>query len=136
MYATKNLLGAHAGCSLVHKCMKAVDPEIASFLEEELEFRTDEQRCIYSLAPVFTMGACAMPLKHVIRQWDRCLAVGAHMNLVFIVSNLILKRNEILQSGISNIPRFLTGREQPVIQVSSIKLLQETSSHHILTKTY
>jgi hypothetical protein len=46
---------------------------------------------------VLTFSACTPPLAEVLLLWDFLLAYGVHMNILAIISQLIILRDEILQ---------------------------------------
>ncbi len=51
---------------------------------------------------VLTLCACTPPLPEVLRLWDFLFAYGPHLNILCIVAQLMLIRNQILTS-----PRFV-----------------------------
>jgi cell cycle arrest protein BUB2 len=46
---------------------------------------------------VLTFSACTPPLSEVLLLWDFLLAYGIHMNILAIISQLIILRDDILQ---------------------------------------
>jgi len=46
---------------------------------------------------VLTFSACTPPLSEVLLLWDFLLAYGVHMNILAIISQLIILRDDILQ---------------------------------------
>ena len=55
------------------------------------------QYCMRLIAAVLTFSACTPPLSEVLLLWDFLLAYGIHMNILAIISQLIILRDEILQ---------------------------------------
>ena len=53
---------------------------------------------IYGFASVLTLCACTPPLPEVLRLWDFLFAYGVHLNILCIVAQLVILRNEILNS--------------------------------------
>ncbi|PWN46452.1 hypothetical protein IE53DRAFT_372427, partial [Violaceomyces palustris] len=47
---------------------------------------------------VLTLCACTPPLDQVLQLWDFLLAFGIHLNVLCVVSQLLLIRDEILKS--------------------------------------
>ncbi len=47
---------------------------------------------------VLTLSACTPPLSEVLILWDFLFAYGTHLNILFIIAQLILIRNHLLQS--------------------------------------
>jgi cell cycle arrest protein BUB2 len=52
---------------------------------------------ILIIQAVLTFSACTPPLAEVLLLWDFLLAYGIHMNILAIISQLIILRDEILQ---------------------------------------
>lgn len=92
-YVRGSMEGVHKGLALVDKILAIVDPKLAAYLSSKgLEAR------IYGFASVLTMCACTPPLPEVLQLWDFYLAYGPHMNLICIVAQLVLIRDQILSS--------------------------------------
>jgi len=53
---------------------------------------------IYGFASVLTMCACTPPLPEVLRLWDFLFAYGPHLNILCIVAQIVLQREELLRS--------------------------------------
>jgi cell cycle arrest protein BUB2 len=45
---------------------------------------------------VLTLSACTPPLPEVLKLWDFLLAYGAHLNILCVVAQLLLMREELL----------------------------------------
>lgn len=92
-YITPNLDGVHVGLSLVDVVLKIIDPVLSKFLDSK--FLKAE---IYAFPSVLTLCACTPPLKSVLKLWDFLFAYGTHMNILFIVAQLISHRSTLLKS--------------------------------------
>lgn len=88
--------GVHRGLALVDRALVAVDPRLATYLLGK--GMTAE---IYAFASVLTFCACTPPLPEVLGLWDFLFAYGPHLNLLCIVAQLVLIRDQILGN-----PRF------------------------------
>ena len=88
-----NMEGVHKGIALVDKILAIVDPKLATHLNQQRVSAT-----VYAFAPVLTLCACVPPLPEVLILWDFYMAYGAHMNLMCIVAQLVLIRDELLHS--------------------------------------
>ncbi|AGO11896.1 AaceriADR131Cp [[Ashbya] aceris (nom. inval.)] len=92
-YLDHSLSGVHTGARLLDECLKIVDPKLSKFLSDNL--LTAE---IYGVPSILTLSSCQKPLDQVCRLWDFMFAYGFHMNLLFIVAQLVKMRTEIMQS--------------------------------------
>lgn len=54
---------------------------------------------IYAFPSVLTLCACTPPLKSVLKLWDFLFAYGTHMNILFVVAQLIINRSQLLNSS-------------------------------------
>lgn len=92
-YVRGSMDGVHRGLALVDKILAIVDPKLSAYLASKgMEAR------IYAFASVLTMCACTPPLPEVLQLWDFCFAYGPHMNLLCIVAQLVLIRDQLLTS--------------------------------------
>ncbi|KAH3899773.1 Bub2p SCDLUD_004061 [Saccharomycodes ludwigii] len=106
-YLDRNLTGVYKGCQLVEICLFIIDPTLSKFLRQE-HLLTAE---IYGVPSILTLSACTPPLHQVIKLWDFMFAYGFHMNLLFIVAQLVLIRTELLNNPspinfLNNLPPF------------------------------
>lgn len=92
-YITPNLDGVHTGLSLVDVVLKIIDPVLSEYLDSK--FLKAE---IYAFPSVLTLCACTPPLESVLKLWDFLFAYGTHMNILFIVAQLISNRSQLLNS--------------------------------------
>jgi Rab-GTPase-TBC domain len=70
-----------------------VDPKLSAYLLSK-----GMHANVYAFASVLTMCACTPPLPEVLHLWDFLLAYGPHLNILCIVAQLIMMRDDILQS--------------------------------------
>ena len=89
--------GVHRGLALVDKTLAIVDPKLSLFLTSK-----SLSAEIYAFPSVLTLCACTPPLPEVLRLWDFLFAYGPHLNIPCIVAQLIMMRNDLLES-----PRFV-----------------------------
>ncbi|TPX11232.1 uncharacterized protein E0L32_001050 [Thyridium curvatum] len=106
--------GVHKGLALVDKVLAIVDPKLSSYL-----LTKNLSAEIYAFPSVLTLCACTPPLPEVLRLWDFLFAFGPHLNILCIVAQLMLIRNEILTSPSPN--KLL--RSFPALQADQIKNL-------------
>ena len=52
---------------------------------------------------VLTLCACTPPLNQVLQLWDFLLAFGVHLNILCVIAQLLLIRDEVMKSS-----RFVT----------------------------
>lgn len=93
LYITPNLDGVHTALSLVDILLRLIDPALAAFLDSK--FLRPE---IYAFPSVLTLCACTPPLHSVLVLWDFLFAYGTHMNILFIVAQLIIHRHRLLKA--------------------------------------
>lgn len=94
LYITPNLDGVHTGLSLVEIILKIMDPVLHEYLDSK--FLKAE---IYAFPSVLTLCACTPPLRSVLKLWDFLFAYGTHMNILFVVAQLVANRTALLQSS-------------------------------------
>ncbi|KAF2806765.1 TBC-domain-containing protein [Mytilinidion resinicola] len=89
--------GVHKGLRLVDTVLEIVDPKLYSHLMSK-----GMHAELYAFASVLTMSACTPPLPEVLQLWDFLFAYGPHLNILCIVAQLILIRDQILGSPSPN----------------------------------
>jgi cell cycle arrest protein BUB2 len=92
-YINPQMSGVHKGLALVDQLLTIVDPKLASHLLSK-----GMKAEIYAFPSVLTLCACTPPLPEVLRLWDFLFAYGTHLNLLCIVSQLVLVRDQLLNS--------------------------------------
>lgn len=85
--------GVHLGLALVDRILALVDPKLAAYLVSK-----GMKAEIYAFASVLTFCACTPPLPEVLNLWDFLFAYGPHLNLLCIVAQLVLIRDQILSN--------------------------------------
>ncbi len=85
--------GVHKGLVLVDQILSIVDPKLYSYLMSK-----GMKANIYGFASVLTLCACTPPLPEVLNLWDFLFAYGPHLNLLCIVAQLVLIRDQLLLS--------------------------------------
>ncbi|KAL7628682.1 CDC16 protein [Parahypoxylon ruwenzoriense] len=104
--------GVHRGLALVDKVLAIVDPKLSYHLTSK-----GLSAEIYAFPSVLTLCACTPPLPEVLKHWDFLFAYGPHLNILCIVAQLIMMRNELLTSLSPN--KLL--RSFPALQAELIK---------------
>ncbi|KAJ2983274.1 hypothetical protein NUW58_g6277 [Xylaria curta] len=89
--------GVHRGLVLVDKVLGIVDTKLSLYLTSK-----GLSAEIYAFPSVLTLCACTPPLPEVLRLWDFLFAYGPHLNILCIVAQLIMMRNELLGSQSPN----------------------------------
>lgn len=115
LYVTPNLDGVHTGFSLVEVVLRIIDPTLSEFLDSK--FLKPQ---IYALPSVLTLCACTPPLQAVLKLWDFLFAYGTHMNILFIVAQLVNIRSDLLASEqpMTLLRNFPPLQEQEIIKLS------------------
>ncbi|KAH8676737.1 rab-GTPase-TBC domain-containing protein [Tricladium varicosporioides] len=85
--------GVHKGLALVDKVLAIVDPKLSLYLVSK-----SMSAELYAFPSVLTLCACTPPLPQVLALWDFLFAYGAHLNILCIVAQLVIMRNQILSS--------------------------------------
>ncbi|WWC88064.1 uncharacterized protein L201_002967 [Kwoniella dendrophila CBS 6074] len=93
LYVQPSLKGVHEGLKLLDKCLEIVDQE----LYEKL-FSKNLKAEIYAFPSVMTLCACTPPLEEVLKLWDFLLAFGIHLNVLCVIAQLLLMRQELMDS--------------------------------------
>ncbi|KAB2577735.1 hypothetical protein BFW01_g4424 [Lasiodiplodia theobromae] len=110
-YVRGSMEGVHKGLALVDTVLEIVDPKLFAHLASK-----GLKAEIYAFASVLTMCACTPPLPEVLLLWDFLFAYGPHLNILCIVAQLVLIRDQILASPSPN--QIL--RSLPPLQAKSI----------------
>lgn len=90
-YIRGSMEGVHRGLGLVDEVLQICDPKLYHYL-----YSKGLNASIYAFASVLTMCACTPPLPEVLQLWDFLFAYGTHLNIVCIVAQLVLIRDQIL----------------------------------------
>jgi cell cycle arrest protein BUB2 len=88
-----------------------VDPELFNYLRsknlsaELYAFPCECYRCCPGTVfypkhlAVLTLCACTPPLDQVLRLWDFLLAFGVHLNVLCVIAQLLLIRDDVIASS-------------------------------------
>lgn len=93
-YIRGAMVGVHKGLALVDKVLAIVDARLHIYLVSK-----GLSAEIYAFPSVLTLCACTPPLPEVLRLWDFLFAYGPHLNILCIVAQLIMMRNDLLGSN-------------------------------------
>ncbi|KAF2403821.1 TBC-domain-containing protein [Trichodelitschia bisporula] len=113
-YIRGSMEGVHAGVRLVDEVLAVCDPKLYSHLLSR-GLRAE----VYAFPSVLTLCACTPPLPEVLALWDFLLACGVHLNVVAVVAQLVLIREQVLGAESPN--QIL--RSFPPLQAGKIKAL-------------
>ncbi|KAF8621553.1 hypothetical protein AX15_007721 [Amanita polypyramis BW_CC] len=94
LYVQPTLEGVHRGLRLLDRCLKIVDPELYGHLRSK-----NLSAEIYAFPSVLTLCACTPPLDQVLQLWDFLLAFGVHLNVLCVIAQLLLMRDEVMNSS-------------------------------------
>ncbi|KIY43289.1 TBC-domain-containing protein [Fistulina hepatica ATCC 64428] len=94
LYVQPTLEGVHRGLKLLDRCLKIVDPELYSYLRSK---KLSAE--IYAFPSVLTLCACTKPLDQVLQLWDFLLAFGAHLNVLCVIAQLLLMRDDVMKAS-------------------------------------
>ncbi|KAL0639691.1 CDC16 protein [Maublancomyces gigas] len=114
-YVRPTMEGVHSGLKLVDQCLETVDPKLYAHLQSK--FLSAE---LYAFPSVLTLSACTPPLPEVLKLWDFLLAYGAHLNILCVVAQLLLMRDELLaaQSPMKLLRQFPPLNSKTIISVA------------------
>ncbi|KAH7104240.1 bub2 protein [Auriculariales sp. MPI-PUGE-AT-0066] len=93
LYVQPTLEGVHRGLKLLDRCLKIVDPDLFAYLRSK-KLAAE----IYAFPSVLTFCACTPPLSEVLKLWDFLLAYGVHLNVLCVIAQLLLMRDELMDS--------------------------------------
>jgi len=92
-YIRGSMEGVHRGLALVDEALQFCDPKLFQYLSSKRLHAS-----IYAFPSVLTMCACTPPLPEVLQLWDFLFAYGMHLNILCIVAQLVLIRDQILSA--------------------------------------
>ncbi|KAF8965522.1 hypothetical protein BGZ46_000574, partial [Entomortierella lignicola] len=91
LYVQPTLQGVHCGIKLLEECLCKIDSELYDYLK--LKKLSAE---LYAVPSVLTICACTPPLEQAMQLWDFLLAWGIHLNIICIIAQLHLIRDELM----------------------------------------
>ena len=92
-YVRPTMEGVHRGLELVDRVLDTVDPKLFGHLKNK-----NLAAELYAFPSVLTLSACTPPLPEVLKLWDFLLAYGAHLNILCVVAQLLLMREDLLHA--------------------------------------
>ncbi|KAG8944911.1 hypothetical protein FRC04_001351 [Tulasnella sp. 424] len=93
LYVQPTLEGVHRGLRLLDQCLQIVDSELYGYLRKK-----NLSAELYAFPSVLTLCACTPPLDQVLQLWDFLLAFGVHLNVLCVIAQLLLIREEVMAS--------------------------------------
>ncbi|KAL7424640.1 CDC16 protein [Cryptotrichosporon argae] len=93
LYVQPTLVGVHRGLKLLDRCLKIVDAELFDHLRSK-----NLSAELYAFPSVLTLCACTPPLDEVLKLWDFLLAFGVHLNILCVIAQLLLIRQDLMES--------------------------------------
>lgn len=115
-YMSKNLDGVSEGCALFEECLRALDPQLADYLIDNMRARTQ----VYAFAPIMTLSACCPPLDSILHLWDIYFAAGVHLNIIFYASQMMLLRYELMDETNEMAKQYVSGRDFPQMDATRL----------------
>ncbi|KAG0342017.1 hypothetical protein BG004_005783, partial [Podila humilis] len=91
LYVQPTLQGVHCGIKLLEECLRKIDVELYDHLKAK---KLSAE--LYAVPSVLTLCACTPPLDQAIQLWDFLLAWGAHLNIICIIAQMHLIRDELM----------------------------------------
>ncbi|KAF8936297.1 hypothetical protein BGZ58_004362 [Dissophora ornata] len=91
LYVQPALQGVHCGIKLLEECLCKIDPELYDYLKSK---RLSAE--VYAFPSVLTICACTPPLEQAMQLWDFLLAWGIHLNIICIIAQLYLIRDDLM----------------------------------------
>ncbi|KAG8980868.1 hypothetical protein FRB90_007430 [Tulasnella sp. 427] len=93
LYVQPTLEGVHRGLRLLDQCLQIVDGELYGYLRKK-----NLSAELYAFPSILTLCACTPPLDQVLQLWDFLLAFGVHLNVLCVIAQLLLIREEVMAS--------------------------------------
>ncbi|EIW66443.1 hypothetical protein TREMEDRAFT_34771 [Tremella mesenterica DSM 1558] len=93
LYVQPTLVGVHRGLKLLDRCLKIVDGELYDHLRSK-----NLSAELYAFPSVLTLCACTPPLDEVLQLWDFLLAFGVHLNVLCVIAQLLLMKQDLMIS--------------------------------------
>ena len=87
--------GVHKGLTLVDKCLSLVEPKLYNYLVVVKGMPAE----IWGFPSVMTFCACTPPLPEVLHLWDFLFAYGPHLNILCIVAQLLMLKDQLMSSS-------------------------------------
>jgi len=94
LYVQPTLEGVHRGLKLLDRCLKIVDADLFAYLRSK-----NLSAELYAFPSILTLCACTPPLDQVLQLWDFLLAFGVHLNVLCVIAQLLLIRDEVMTAS-------------------------------------
>ncbi|KAF9180527.1 hypothetical protein BGZ51_006116 [Haplosporangium sp. Z 767] len=91
LYVQPTLQGVHCGIKLLEECLRKIDVELYNDLKAK---KLSAE--LYAFPSILTICACTPPLDQAMQLWDFLLAWGIHLNIICIIAQLHLIRDELM----------------------------------------
>ncbi|KAF9991916.1 hypothetical protein BGZ79_003756, partial [Entomortierella chlamydospora] len=91
LYVQPTLQGVHCGIKLLEECLCKIDGELYDSLKSK-----NLTAKVYAFPSVLTLCACTPPLEQAMQLWDFLLAWGIHLNIICIIAQLHMIRDELM----------------------------------------
>ncbi|KAG0252974.1 hypothetical protein BG011_006626 [Mortierella polycephala] len=91
LYVQPTLQGVHCGIKLLEECLCKIDVELYNDLKAK---KLSAE--LYAFPSILTICACTPPLDQAMQLWDFLLAWGIHLNIICIIAQLHLIRDELM----------------------------------------
>jgi len=127
LYVQPTLEGVHRGLKLLDRCLEYVDLELYGYLRSK-----NLSAEIYAFPSILTLCACTPPLDQVLKLWDFLLAFGVHLNVLCVIAQLLLMRDDVMAS--SSPMKLL--RTFPPLEASSVIGIAVTLVRDLPTELY
>jgi len=115
-YVTKSLAGVHDGHKLADMVLQVCDPQLHEFLAKQ---QLSAEMTLFPTILSFSVNR--KPMSQVLKLWDVLLAYGVHLNIVFIVANLILIRELIFEKSPAQNQKLINaGHDLPPLKANLI----------------
>jgi len=93
LYWNTDITGAYHGQKLFREILQIVDVELYEYFEKkEFKLEAINLRCILSF------NGTTPPIVECLKLWDFFLAFGFHLNILCVVGQVVLMREEIMKS--------------------------------------
>ncbi|KAI1613355.1 cell cycle arrest protein BUB2 [Exophiala viscosa] len=90
-YLSPTMSGVHRGLDLIDRILSYINPTLSAYLlSKSLPAK------IYAFPSVLTLCACTPPLPEVLKLWDFLFAFGVHLNVICVVAQLLLLKDQLL----------------------------------------
>lgn len=91
LYWTKGIEGAYQGLELLDEILRVTDPELFLVLS-----KANHEGL--ALQYILSFSGATPPLSELLILWDFFIAFGVHLNVISVASQIILARDQILNS--------------------------------------